>query len=316
MNINHIELRHLRYFLAVAEELSFSRAAARLHISQPPLSKQIQDLEERLDVKLFERTKRKVSLTEAGHHLVPRAERWLRDLEEGLHSAQSVARGQVTELRIGTIYSAPLVPIFVTMIKRFRARYPTVRLVFREMLYAQLLSALAKNEVDVAFSWHIAPLADKRLRAQVISEDPLYLCLPYDHPLAKKRNLRVTDLANDLLFLTSLQAKMPFAQAIREKAQSQNISLAISQETSHFPVIANLVAGGCGIGVVPDYIARLATSELTCKELADVPKGFMRLPLALLYRADHVNAAVTALVAACGSSKRISSPPSPRRKSR
>ncbi|MDX2028529.1 MAG: LysR substrate-binding domain-containing protein [Alphaproteobacteria bacterium] len=287
MHINHIDLRHLRYFLAVAEELNFSRAAAKMHITQPPLSQKIQEMEAHLETRLFARTKRRVELTQAGIDLFPRAKALLRDMEEGLRSAHAIGHGYQGMLRIGTVFSAPLVPAFGSTIRHFRAAHPSVRLVFREMLHAQQFKALANNEIDIAFIWHIAAPADKKFLTRVISDDPLRFYLSAHHRLASKRTLSVTDLADETLFLPTLQTKMLFLQNLQSLAHDKGLVLNISQESSHFPVIANLVAAGAGIGVFSDYIARLPTASIIGKDMQGLAKKNMQMSLAVVYRRDN-----------------------------
>ncbi len=290
MNIKNIDLRLLRYFLAVAEELSFSRAALRLHMSQPPLSQQIQELETRIETKLFVRTKRKVELTPAGHYLVPLAKKLLHDLEDVVHATRAIGCGQVGELRIGTIFSAPMAPAFGAAIRGFRMNNKSVRLTFREMRQAPLLQALANNDVDIAFMWKITPLADKYLRSRLLSADPMSFYVSHSHPLAAKRYLEISDFVDETLFLTSLQAKMAFSLKLQELARKKNISLRVSEEASHFPVIANLIASGSGLGVLPNYVAKLATSKLVEKKLRGLSSDEMKMPLAVFYCGSDENA--------------------------
>jgi len=292
MHISNIELRHLRYFLAVAEELNFSRAALRLHISQPPLSQQIREMEERLETKLFMRSKRKVELTNAGRALVPYAKKLLREMENGLWAAHAAGKGQLDELRIGTIFSAPLVPAFGKSIQHFRNAYPSVRLVIQEMRHAQHVKALNNNEIDLAFTWQIAPLIDKKFKSVILSVDPLYLCLPATHRLAIKKQISIADLAEEPLLLASLQTKMPFFYDLQQRAAAEGVSLRILEEASHFTVITNLVAANIGLGILPEYVARLATQPLVRKNIKDVPRENMQIRLALTYRSDNKSEAL------------------------
>ena len=292
MNIYNIDLRLLRYFLAVAEELNFSRAATRLHISQPPLSQQIQELEARMETRLFARTKRKVELTRAGQYLVPLAKKLLRDMEESMHATRAIGRGQSGDLRMGIISSAPLVPAFGEALQAFKNKQPAVRLVFRELRHAQLLQALTDKEIDIGFMWQTAPPADKRLHTRILSADLMSFYVAHNHPLSRRKFLEISDLADEILFLTSLQARMAFAAQLHEAARQKNISLRISEEALHFPIIANLVASGSGIGVFPDYIARLATTKLVAKKLRPMPAKDMKMALAVAYSGGNDHALV------------------------
>jgi len=289
MNIYNIEVRHLRYFLAVAKELNFSRAAEVLHISQPPLSQQIQELEARIETPLFSRTKRKVELTKAGQFLLPIAHKITREFEEALHATRSVGHGYKGEIRIGTIFSAPLSPSFSRVIKSFSEKHPKVRLSFREMRHTHLLQALLKKEIDVSFSWHIAPIANKQICSRIISSEKMSFYVAKDHALARHLSLNIAEIVEETFFMTSLQTKMAFFPKLLQLAQKDNVSLRISAETLHFPVIANLIAAGGGIGVLPSYVAHLATCKLVARDLRGIKDQDMILSLALLYRNGDTN---------------------------
>ncbi|UUZ50181.1 LysR family transcriptional regulator [Massilia sp. B-10] len=146
-----MELRHLRYFIAVAEELHFTRAAERLHIGQPPLSQAIQALEADIGAQLFERTKRSVRLTGAGQLFLADARRILALADEATDTARRAQRGEAGELRIGFTFSTPLTPLFATVINRYRQQYPAVSLKLHEMATLPQLEALAQRSLDLGF---------------------------------------------------------------------------------------------------------------------------------------------------------------------
>lgn len=207
MGMNHIELRHLRYFLRVAEERSFTKAAARLHISQPPLSRQIRFLEEELQVQLFRRTKRSVILTEAGAHFLKKVHKILEDADSAALQIQAVARGDIGELTIGVLFSASLYHHFSKTIRDFRRRYPGVRLIFKEVPYDQGLRLLHNRDVDLCFQRPFEVLKNGKTLFQIFADDYLELCLSRNHPLARKKSIVLSDLRDELFLINPDQTR-------------------------------------------------------------------------------------------------------------
>ncbi|HEU4376868.1 MAG TPA: LysR family transcriptional regulator, partial [Telluria sp.] len=146
-----MELRHLRYFIAVAEELHFTRAAERLHIGQPPLSHAIQVLEADVGAQLLERTKRWVRLTEAGKLFLVDARKILAMTEQAAETARRAGRGEAGELRIGFTYSTPLTPLFADVVNRYRQEFPHVTLTLHEMATLRQLDAIGQRTLDLGF---------------------------------------------------------------------------------------------------------------------------------------------------------------------
>jgi len=284
MNISHVDLRHLRYFIAVAEELNFSRAAERLHISQPPLSQTIQNLEASLGVSLFMRTKRKVQLTDAGAWLLPAARKLLQETKETLLHTQAAARGETGELRIGSNFSSPLNPRFAKLISEFRAKHPQVRLLFREALFHEAVAGLQNGTLDLGFTWPIKmqPLGD--IHFHLVSQDPLYLCVPAGSRLAKKRKLDITDLQDELLILSSRQTQTELFQQLEAEAHAAGFYLRVTLETVHFPIIINLVAAGYGLGILPRFMGRMAKLEdVVFRPLPALKPALCQIPFVVAY---------------------------------
>src|ERR1700761_9673160 len=172
-----MELRHLRYFVAVAEELHFTRAAERLHIAQPPLSQQIRALEAELGVQLFERTRRSVALTDAGRALLERARELLAATQALPAQLQRIARGEAGQLRIGFSSTLPLPRLLRTLIADWRRSHPDVALGLREMHSAQQFEALHAGELDVGLVRY-NERAPEDIRLQLLRRDPLRLVVP------------------------------------------------------------------------------------------------------------------------------------------
>jgi len=200
MNLTHIELRHLRYFLAVAETAHFTRAAAKLHVTQPTLSHQIRELEGQLNLSLFDRVGRRVKLTAAGETLLPHARKVLRELEEAqtaLSELHGLKRGL---LRVGIVQTvnACVIPDIVA---RYSAAHTGIRVECSEMAVADIESHLETGQLDLGISF--LPPARKSLAGERLFTEELIAVVATDHPLAKRRQLRVRDLKSQPLVLLS-----------------------------------------------------------------------------------------------------------------
>src|SRR5215208_2490915 len=189
-----MELRHLRYFIAVAETLHFGRAAAGLGIAQPPLSQQIQKLEGELGVRLLNRTKRTVKLTDPGRVFLAEARRTVAQAARAADSARRASRGEVGWLAVGFVGSATY-SLLPPLLRRFHRRNAGVELSLRELTTAQQLEALHRNEIDVAILRTPAP--DPRVVTAVLVEEEFVVALPDSHRLAASRRVALKDLASD-----------------------------------------------------------------------------------------------------------------------
>ncbi len=197
-----VELRHLRYFVAVAEELHFGRAALRLHLAQPPLSQQIRKLEDIIGHQLFTRTSRAVRLTAAGEVFLDRARRTLLTVREDLAEARSVGRGEIGSLRVGFIGSAMLTPL-PAMLGRYRRKHPKADLQLREAMSAQIMQSLLDGTVDVGFLRDGGPLAG--LESETLISEPFMAVLPAGHRLAgRKTHLRGSSARRAICLLPAI----------------------------------------------------------------------------------------------------------------
>ncbi len=176
----------MHYFVAVAEELSFNRAAQRLHMAQPPLSNQIKQLEEELEVLLFERTSRGVRMTEAGEALLEEARRIFVQVDQTVRVVQRVGHGEVGRLTLGFVPSASN-EVLPPILRTFRNRFPDVELFLREMRPDRVVQRLHDKQIDVGFLY--LPLDDASLNIECVSREPLVLALSESHPLASKTRL-------------------------------------------------------------------------------------------------------------------------------
>ena len=192
-----MELRHLRYFVAVAEELNFRRAAERLHIGQPPLSIQIRALEEEVGARLLERSKRRVSLTEAGSRFLRRAREILAAAGEAVDEARQAARGELGSLRVGFTSSLPYTSILPDLLVAYRRRYPAVELQLKEMFTTDQLVAIAAGRLDVGLVRYVGGALPSGVSVRELGADPLCLVVNAAHPLANRESVRFAELADE-----------------------------------------------------------------------------------------------------------------------
>jgi DNA-binding transcriptional LysR family regulator len=264
-----MELRHLRYFVAVAEELSFTRAAARLHIGQPPLSQQIQALEQEIGARLFERNKRRVLLTEAGRLFLADARRMLALSEQAKETARRAHLGEAGELRVGFTFSTPFTPLFAQVVRRYRQQYPGVLLTFHEIATKPQLAKIEARELDVGFVRPgPMPLPDT-VAVTLLRHDPLRLVLPADSPLARKKTVAVKDLAGQAFVVFPKGAGTGIYHQIFDMCRAAGFAPDIAMEAGEPSTIIGLVGAGCGISVLPSSFEGIHMEGVVYRPLAD-----------------------------------------------
>lgn len=246
-----MELRHLRYFVTVAEELHFSRAALRLHIGQPPLSQQIQALEAELGCLLFERTKRNVRLTEAGRIFLLEARRILALSEQAVEMARRAQRGEIGELRIGFTSLTPLTELFSHVINAYRERYPNVSVKLREMSTLKQIDAIERRELDMGFIRTPEVAIPSEVKLTPLRDDPLMLVLPNGHPLADRPVVSVPDLEGVPFVMYSESAGTGIHPRFVRLCRQHGFVPTIAQEAREAATIIGLVAAGFGISLLP-----------------------------------------------------------------
>ncbi|MES0874962.1 LysR family transcriptional regulator [Sinimarinibacterium thermocellulolyticum] len=245
-----MELRHLRYFVAVAETRHFTRAARALGIGQPPLSQQIQALERELGTPLFLRKPRAVTLTAAGEALLVDARRILRDAERAAEHVRRVARGESGRLRVGMINSAPFHPLIPRVIREYRRTYPQVALTLDEGPTPTLAAAVRDDVLDVAF---VRPLLDSEpdLASEVVADEDMVVALPSGHPLARRAVVPLLALSIEPFVLFPRAVGAGLHDEILGACRAAGFSPRIVQEASQVTSIVNLVAAGLGVSIVP-----------------------------------------------------------------
>lgn len=263
-----MELRQVRYFLAVAEHLHFGRAAQSLHVTQPPLSRQIAALEQELGVMLFERHSRAVRLTAAGQSFVDQARALVGGLDQAVRGAQASARGERGELRIGFTSMAAWA-LLPGLLKRYCDHYPQVQVNLNEVLPRDLDALVYAGEVDLALS--IPTAEPTELAYHPLAQEPLCLALPSDHRLANEEVIALAQLADEP-FIGFPRATAPaLYEAIIACCAQAGFEPRVRMRTHLQQTIVNLVATGLGWALVPESISRLALPGVSFKRVSSSP---------------------------------------------
>ncbi|MCB1897124.1 MAG: LysR family transcriptional regulator [Zoogloeaceae bacterium] len=261
-----IDFRQLRYFIALADTLHFGRAAARLHISQPPLSRQIAALEDELGVALFKRTSRQVEMTAAGRHFHDQAVRIIEALNTAVRSTQATERGERGVLRVGFTMSAAW-GVLPPLVKTYGSAYPDTDVQLSEVLPRELNDALisGKADVGIAFPWQRPP----GLEYLPIHAEPLCAVLPAGHPLAQAQEIQIGELANEP-FITFPAATAPaLHELVIGSCREQGFEPHIRLETHLQQTIVNLVAEGLGVSLVPQSMSKMQLPGAVFRSVAD-----------------------------------------------
>ncbi|QEI06526.1 LysR family transcriptional regulator [Pigmentiphaga aceris] len=274
-----MELRHLRYFLAVAEELNFTRAAARLGIGQPPLSQQIKDLEQELGTALFRRTPHGAELTAAGVAFLPEARLVLGSAARARALAQRAGRGESGQLRIGFSGSAAFNPLVSTVIRNFRRAYPDVQLTLIEMNTTGLLEMLAQQTLDVGFV-RPGPNAPTGMDLQPMADEAMKIVLPNSHRFASRRHLSLAELAGEPFVLFPRGVGLSLHDEIVDACRRAGFELIVSQEVPQISSVVNLVAAEFGVSVVPASISQFHMAGVCYLDIDDAQPPVARMALA------------------------------------
>ena len=260
-----MELRHLRYFVTVAEELHFGRAAKKLHISQPPLSMQIRALEAELGVMLFNRTQRSVALTQAGNALLGEARDILARVDQAVLMTRRVSRGEIGELAIGFISVADY-NVLPVVLREFRRAFPLVNLTLRESTTDAQIRDLLAGRIDVGFV--LPPINEPSLESLPILREPLIAALPDKHPLARKAGKLVLEKLKDAPFILFPR---PYAPGLYDDVVScckaAGFSPRVEQEAIQMQTIVSLVSAELGVALIPASLTNLRRMGVTYKEL-------------------------------------------------
>ncbi len=275
-----MELRHLRYFLAVAEEGNFTRAAARLGIGQPPLSQQIRDLETEIGATLFHRVPHGAELTAAGAAFLPEAKASLAAAEKARLAAQSANRGETGRLSLGFTASSAFNPIVSTTIRRFQARWPDVLLSLTEMNTLGLVQKLERGELDATF---MRPGLDDPdgIRLKRLPDEPMVVALPASHALARQKTLPLASLAKEPFILFPRLVGLSLYDDVVRACREAGFELTVAQEAPQISSVVNLVAADLGVSIVPASISQIKLAGVAYRPIQG-PPAVARLALAVL----------------------------------
>jgi len=303
-----VELRHLRYFVAVAEELHFHRAAARLHISQPPLSQQIRALERELGVSLLERNRRRVELTPAGASFLESARAILDSVDRAASTARRVANGELGSLSIGFVGSAMLSPKLPAILRDFRTRYPDVELHLRELPTAEQLEALVARRIDLGVIRGPVVISANAgvFDFVVIQREGLVVALPDTHPLATKTRLHAADLRGEtFVILPRREAPGLFASLASVMGDVGGVP-EDAIEVTEMQTIIGLIASGTGVSLIPASVGESERPGVTFRPLAD-PSPAIELQVA--WRAGERSALRDGFLRVAAPGEPIAGPP-------
>jgi DNA-binding transcriptional LysR family regulator len=267
----NMDLRQFRYFVAVAEELHFTRAAARLNIGQPPLSLQIQAIERELGTVLLKRTRRNVELTPAGELFLHEARLTLLQAERAVDTVTRAAKGEMGSLRLSFITSVPLVNMFTAAVRSFRSRYPNVHLDLKSRSSNKIIDEVLLNTVDIGFTRPSATtVLPSSLNAVPVYQDNLMAVLPVDHPLnATSGPLPIEDLKDEKFVLRQRGSGAGFYEQVFDMCAEAGFLPHIVQEAIEATTTLGLVAAGVGITVAPAALRSIDVHDVVWRDIAN-----------------------------------------------
>ena len=294
-----MELRHLRYFLAVAEELNFTRAAERLGISQPPLTQQMKALEAELGVALLDRSAYRIELTDAGRIFAAEAARILGDARSAVQAARRAATGATGRVRVGFTESASFNSLVTATLRSFRCDYPAAEVSLEEHPSTDLIVALREGRIDAAFVRPPLP-AERGLTLDLLEKEPLVVAVPSGHALAGRQQVDLGALAAETFILYPRAVRPGLADTVVAACEAAGFRPKVGQYAPQLSSTINLVAASLGISIVPDSMRCLQASAVTYVPLRGEP---LHALLGIAYRNDEGSAVVHNFIAAARRSR-------------
>ena len=280
-----MELRHLRYFVAVAELLHFGRAARRLDIAQPPLSRRIRDLEAELGVRLFERTKRRVELTRAGSAFLADVRPLLGQIERAVQRARRVDRGEAGELSIGRVAAADFTK-FSSMVRTFHEHHPEIALDIKDLTTPEQVTALQEHRLDIGFLR--APVKHPWLASEKLLSEDIILALPRGHHLTAHQRVSVPLIATEANVFLSRSRAPTLSDLVLNVYQRAGVTPTMSHEVEHPEALLGYVAAGLGVALVPASFRAVPRPGIVYRPLS--PKA-PRMEMRLAWRRNDLSAA-------------------------
>jgi len=284
-----MEIRHLRYFVAVAQERSFRRAAEVLAMAQPPLSQQIHDLEDELGVPLFDRTHRQIRLTVAGEVFLKDVTQLLSQLDAARVRAKRASKGELGQLTIG--YTSFLhCPLFRVILQKYKTRYPDVEIVLHDLVTIDQMKQLDSNALDLSFATHaslaFSPWEETHLRQECILREPVVAVLPKHHPLAKQAHLALTALADEPWIWFARQFDPTTYDYMVRFFEQVGFRPKVTQQVNQLQIVISLVAAGLGVGLVTASTERVAEQEVVYRDIVE-PTPFAEFNI--VWRKDDIS---------------------------
>ncbi|MBE9183643.1 LysR family transcriptional regulator [Microcoleus sp. LEGE 07076] len=273
-----MELRHLRYFIAVAEELNFTRAADRLHMAQPPLSQQIQNLETELGFQLFRRTKRTVMLTAAGQVFFEESQKIMQQVDRAIQLGKQTSRGELGQLTVGFVSSAShnVVP---GILQAFGTQCPAVKLELHELTTNEQLQRLRFGQIDIGFVR--PPVEEDGINSEIVFREPLIAALPETHPATDRAIVELRELSGEPFILFPRSLAPGLYDAIVSLCQQAGFSPIAGQEAIQMQTIISLVAAEMGVAIVPASMQNFQRRGVVYKSL---PESTCEVAIALIWR--------------------------------
>jgi DNA-binding transcriptional LysR family regulator len=272
-----MDLRHLRYFIAVSEELSFTRAAERVGIAQPPFSQQIQALEREIGVRLIERTPRRVALTEAGTVFAERARQILARMADAVTVTQQVGRGILGHVRVGFTESGCFHPTVTRILLEFRHSYPGLHLTLEESSSTNLVGMIRDGAIDAAFIR--PPFAGDEVVAHVpLLCERMVIAVPRGHKLALRKTAALADLSEETFIFYHRRVRPGLTDAVIAACEQAGFHPRMGQEAPQLTSTLNLVAAGLGVSVVPESLKHLRLNDIAYLHMQrDAPQAALGL---------------------------------------
>lgn len=287
-----MEIRHLRYFVAVAEELHFTRAAERLRIAPPSLTEQIQSLEAELGVRLLHRTKRTVMLTDAGAGFLKEARSALQHAERAALIARRAGRGEVGRLEIGYVSSATCTGLLTKAVAEYRASHPLVQLTIRKTETSRQLEQIAEDKLDLGF---LRPPDHypEGISSIIVARQPLIVALPEGHRLASKKIVAARELASETFIAPTFERERGIFEHTAELGRAAGFVPRISERAPDFITIVTMVAAGFGVAILPKACERIQIPGIIYRSLTPQARP---AELSVAFRQDERSPAVLAFV--------------------
>ncbi len=251
-----MELRHLRYFVAVAEVLSFTKAAAKLRLAQPSLTRQVRNLEDEIGVRLLDRANNKVALTDAGRRFLFDSRKLLAMSAESVAAVQEMSRGESAQLNIGYVANLHY-DLLPTTLGAFRKLYPRVALNLFDMRSADQLVALDAHKIDLGFVGLRPADSSRELLSEVVAHDAMFVAIPTRHPLARKKKIKLSDLAAQFFIGMSAKTHPGAREWLLDTCQQAGFAGKILQEVDVETTAIRFVADGLGVAFMPEQITSL-----------------------------------------------------------